>query len=282
MAKMPSHIFIVGTSRSGTKFLMNTLNSHSTVNISPETHWFSSLIHRGFIKTAKQIGDLQNDANMKLLIDKMYSRNIFGTFWKDPPVERVALERRFLRSDRSFRSLFAELMAEHQRANSKAIAGEKTPSHVFHIKKLLEWFPQARVIQMIRDPRAVLASEIHKDVKPDYPLKKKNLFYNLGLVLAVSCSWYLAIGIDRRSSQLYPERYISVRYEDLLNKHQQTVERVCQFLNISFEAGMLNPPRVDSSFEKMPIAGEAQNELSDWMRKSIEILLRRKMSLYDY
>lgn len=278
---LPSHIFVVGASRSGTKFLMNTLNRHSLVNISPETHWFSRLIHRGFIRTARETGDLKNDRNLQRLLDKMFNHGIFGTFWKSPPVTREAIQRRFFASDRSFRVLFSELLDEHRQLSGKSIAGEKTPSHVFHVKTLLGWFPEARIIQMIRDPRAVLSSEMHKNAKPDYPLKKKNFLYNAGLLVAVSIGWYLAMRKDRRYKAVFSNNYLSIRYEDLQNNHQQTVESICRFLSLEFEQSMLNPPREDSSFATDGVTDDLR-QLPRWMLSATELFLGRTMKRYGY
>ena len=278
-----THIFIVGASRSGTKFLMNTLNQHSAINISPETHFFSSLIHKGFVKVARSIGNLKEDENLIQLLNKMYERGIFGTFWKSVPVKREVIARRFYSSDREFRSLFQILLDQHRLDNHKAIAGEKTPSHLFHLQTLFEWFPEARALQIIRDPRAVLSSEIHKDAKPDYPIPKGNIFYNLGLLFSVTISWYLVAQKDRSYRKLFPERYQLVKYEELSGNHENCVRQVCQFLGVPYEESMLNPPEVDSSYHN-PGSGNSdwQEKLPKWMQRAVKLMLRSKMKAYGY
>ena len=196
----PSHIFIVGVGRSGTKFLMNVLNNHSEIDICPETHFFSKLLHNGVLKEAGKIGDMKRDENVAKLVDSLYSGKVFGTYWKDPlPKNKERLLELFKATDRTPRSLFEALINEHKDSNQKKIAGEKTPSHLYHIPELLEWFPQAKIIHIIRDPRAVLSSEINKDAKPDYPIKKRGFLYNTGLFIYVWLQWMSAFRLDEKN-----------------------------------------------------------------------------------
>ena len=72
-----------------------------------------------------------------------------------------------------------------------AYLGEKTPSNVFHLHRLIEWFPQSVIFYIFRDPIAVLESEVNKRNKPGYPIKKSNPLYAYGLVGFVLVSWWL-------------------------------------------------------------------------------------------
>ncbi len=288
MGALPSHIFVVGASRSGTKFLQYTLSGHPQIHITSETHYFSKLIHNGFIKVAEKIGDLQDDQCLKLLVDSMFDKKIFGTFWKEQQLDRERLQQRFLKSDRSFRSLFEILLDEDRTLAGKVVAGEKTPGHVFHVDTLLEWFPDARIIQIIRDPRAVLSSEIHKDAKPDYPIAKGNFLYNAGLLVTTSLGWYLAVRKDRAYQNRYPNRYYSITYEDLLLKRQATIDQLCDFLQVDFHGDMLNPPFMDSSYGRKKDRTDAslldqwRSKLPTWMLTIINIVLKRKMQEFGY
>ena len=251
MKNKPDHIFIVGVGRSGTKFLMNVLNNHSEINISSETHFFSKLIHNGFIKVAKKFEGFEYDRNLKKLVEAMFNRSVFGTFWKHPlSIEKERILDRFKQSKRTFKDFFSIIIEEDKLSKNKSIAGEKTPSHLYHIDNLIKWFPNAKILHIIRDPRFVLASEIHKDLKTDYPLKKESYFYNLGLFFYVLIQWFLALRLDKKFEKKYPTQYLSIKYEDLLNDHERKVKYVCSFLNVKYEESMLNPPIVDSSYQE--------------------------------
>ncbi len=279
----PSHIFIVGVGRSGTKFLMNVLNNHSQINIAPETHCFSTLLHHGLKKVIRKVGDLNQDSNLEILVHKMVNEEIFGTFWKPPfPLKQEKLLERFKTSSRKLQDIFTILIDEHRILHNKLIAGEKTPSHLYHVDTLFEWFPNAKVIHIIRDPRDILASEINKNLKPDYPLQKGSFFYNWGLFMYVLIQWNLAIRLNRKYLQKYPRNYTSIRYEDLLLNHEQTVREVCNFLNVDFEEAMLHPPVVDSSFQNHKEHGTRKNSVPTIMIHLLEFSLRSKMKSFGY
>ena len=288
MSVLPSHIFVVGASRSGTKFLQYTLLGNPQIHITQETHYFSKLIHDGFIKVAGKIGDLTDDRCLEQLLDRIYNQKIFGTFWKVQKLDRERLSQRLRDSDRSFRSIFEIILDEDRALSGKKIPGEKTPGHVFHVDTLLEWFPDARIIQIVRDPRAVLSSEIHKADKPDYPLAKGNILYGAGLLVTTTLGWYLAIRKDGQYRQRYPRHYVSITYEALLMQRESTVHQLCDFLGIDFDPAMLNPPIMDSSYGKrrteadVSVLDQWRNRLPAWMPGIMNFFLKRKMQRFGY
>lgn len=280
----PFYIFIVGVGRSGTKYIKNILSSHPEINISVETHFFSKFAHNGFIKAADKIGDMQKDENVKELVGMMFSKKIFGSFWKSGHlIDREKIQTEFLASDRKYSSFFKIILEADKEKHNKTIAGEKTPSHIFHVDELMEWFPSAKVLHIVRNPKAVLASDIKKEVKPDYPLKKTNPFYNIGIFFTVFYSWSRAATLDDVYKKKYPENYLSMRYEDLIKDHENKVRELCLFLNVEFNPAMLNPPVTGSSFEGK--AGKKASK-SYFFKKQfdfmINLFLKSKLKKYGY
>jgi hypothetical protein len=280
----PSNVFIVGVGRSGTKFLQSILSGHPELHISTETHFFSKALHNGFIKVVDKIGSMKEDKNVRTLVDAMFTRKkIFGPFWKNQILKnKETVLERFLQSDRSYKSFYEIIIDEDKIQNNKSIGGEKTPSHLYHVDTLLKWFPQAKIIQIIRDPKKVLASEIHKGLKPDHPLKKGSTLYNLSLLIYVLINWNNSIKLDKKYKQKYPKNYTSVRYEDLLQDHENTIIKICDFLNLEFNANMLNPPVRGSSFSKNSDKQEKKERLPKFYISTINLSLGKKLKQYNY
>ena len=110
----PSFVFVVGVGRSGTKFLVDVLSAHPELHISTETHFLSSALHNGFIKAAKKVGDLNNDANLEIMVDKMFNKQIFGAFWKRGILkDKEAVLSKFIRSSNAVLSDIAEVACHH-------------------------------------------------------------------------------------------------------------------------------------------------------------------------
>ena len=58
------------------------------------------------------------------------------------------------------RGVFRAVLRAYAEAQGKRRIGEKTPGHHGYLSTLLAWFPDARVIVIERDPRAVVASKL--------------------------------------------------------------------------------------------------------------------------
>lgn len=159
MATRPSHpIFICGPSRSGTTVVLSLLDAHPDVAVAPETHYFDDLR----VRFAKRIGhDLTPDEHRTCqdyflaLSHREYGQE------GDPERgwlkrEELAREARTIGTDPdAYFEAYCRLVA---RRAGKARWGEKTPRHVFRIDEILSRFSDAKVMYMLRDPRAVVAS----------------------------------------------------------------------------------------------------------------------------
>jgi hypothetical protein len=163
------YIFIVGVSRSGTSLMRHILNQSDSIAISRENHFLGHLIgSEGMRRKFQQFGDLSDDENARRLVDFIYSeglekssrlRGMSSHFrWILRRVEREDFLKAVLASDRTERGMFTVLMKLFADRKGKPIMGEKTPAHIRYVPTLLEWFPQAKVIHMIRDPRAIFVS----------------------------------------------------------------------------------------------------------------------------
>ncbi len=95
---------------------------------------------------------------------------------------------------------------------------------------VLNAFPRAKVIHIVRDPRAVTASRNVKDVK--YPL----------LFLARQWRKLATISYDLLHHHAPFEGRVHVlRYEDLITQPEAEVRRLCDFLELDFRQSLLDP-----------------------------------------
>ena len=62
--------------------------------------------------------------------------------------------------------LFSAFLYHEATENGKTFPCDQTPRNVFYIKDILELYPEARIINMIRDPRDVLLSQKRKVETP--------------------------------------------------------------------------------------------------------------------
>jgi hypothetical protein len=249
------YVFIVGVSRSGTTLIKNILNASSTVGIATENHYLGHLVPgEGARHVFRRFGDLSEDRNVERLVDFVYAGGMATASrlrgmsrqwrWTVRNVARDEFLRRILASDRSERAIFSVLLDVYAEKKGKQIKGEKTPAHVRYVDTLFRWYPSARLIHMIRDPRGIYVSELRRRTQTPETLPYRLLgrvppLLAGAVLLETTFVWAESIWRLRRNRRRYGPNYLGVRFEDLVADPQREVRRVCAFVGIPFEPAML-------------------------------------------
>jgi Sulfotransferase family len=258
-------VFIVGVSRSGTTLMRRILNSSDQIAICRENHFLGHLIpSEGARHKFRKFGDLADDDNVRKLVDYLYSGGLkrnskyrgMSAQWKwiIRRVDRKDLLQRILDSDRSERALFTVMMQVFAEHYGKPIMGEKTPAHVRYVPTLLSWFPEGKVIHMLRDPRGIFVSELRRRKKealttPYKQLQHIDFLFRLYILLQTTVLWFESIHRYLRYKRLYPNNYYLLKFEDLVRDPEDHIRRVCDFLGIDFQDEMLKQVVVSNGFK---------------------------------
>jgi hypothetical protein len=99
---------------------------------------------------------------------------------------------------------------------------EKTPSHILRLKPILEYFPQGKVVLMLRDGRDVAASYLARSDALEAGLER----------------WVK----DNRIGEAFwkhPHVYV-VRYENIVTDFEKTIRDLITFLGEEFEEALVN------------------------------------------
>lgn len=119
----------------------------------------------------------------------------------------------------------------------------KTPSDVFIVDRIVECWPDARFIFLLRHPAAIARSR-HALRPQDSDERNATMVLRYGKALE-----------DARAR--YPG--ITVRYEDLTADPRAVTQQLCRFLGVRWEQGMLDYGRSDH--------GRYRSGLGDWKEK---------------
>lgn len=286
----PEYVFIVGLPRTGTKLMMNVLENSQDrpCYITPENFFLGRIIRPGVRQKIRTIGDMSLDSNVRQLVDDMYAGKFFGAYWNrlrdgSLGIKKETMLQSILDSDRSDQAIYSILLQMYAQAANNGtepeniILGDKSGPHLYHVPTLLEWFPEAKIIHTLRDPRAILASEhkklLHRSLaklekagkrKQAILLKLKRPFLSLGIVLYITTAWLYAVRLDHKYKKLYPNNYYLSKFEDLVNEPETSVRKLCQFLGLEFHSAMLNPPKIDSSYSTDKGTGFDKQALDRW------------------
>ena len=286
----PSHIFIVGLSRTGTTLTRTILNSSEYVGLGVESMFFGDTrrlgrVQRdGFRHRFARRGDLKTDDGVERIVAHIYEMRK-NNFWSNLAgiVERDEFTRQLLATDRSERALLDLAMSYF--AGNKAIRGEKTPAHLFSIPTLMEWFPDAKIIHAFRDPRAVYVSNRRKYENRPLPrasvlARQTKLLFEFYASLDVMLNWQRAIQLHQEYQHRYAGQYILSKFEDLILKPRASLQRLCDFIEIPFQDCMLQQLVLNSSFlPKRARAGFDTSAIDRW-RQHLHPLINRWFILW--
>lgn len=219
-------LFVVGVSRSGTTLVASMLGAHSRLYCGPETFFFPRLERQSLDRLLAP--GTWPDAAVSFLSAITLGQGpariheLFGRTIEDLRTDLAARRP-------SVTALLEAFTASAARDAGKARWIEKTPNHLLYLDAVRQYYPDARILRIVRDPRDVATSLTR------VPFGSRSKLANLYLWLERDARSWRFFEHDRHS--------LTLRYEDLLADPQSSLERVCAWMGERFEAGMLDPNR---------------------------------------
>lgn len=223
-------IFVIGAPRSGTTLLSSMLNAHSEIAIPYESNF---MVH-----CYKKYGlnpDLSNSSDLEKLINEILS-GYFVSKWK-PEVKMEDLD---YRNCKDLPSLINEIYRSYAKMKGKSKWGDKTPGYTTDINVLNRIFPNAKYIHIIRDGRDVALSLVGKSWGPSNFPSAIRLWRDMVKI----CHVQLAM--------LPQDRFIEIRFEDLVRAPEQNLKQISLLLDIDFEDEMIKG--FSGEWEQLPDA----------------------------
>jgi hypothetical protein len=277
-----ARLFMVGCARTGSTLLRHILNRSNHVSIASETHFMNWAARERLERRLGSVRDASGDraaAALDELVGRFYLPGAWQ--WVGRNVSPETLRQRLASTDLSEGAtlgLLMDLYAEQQaKPPDGLVIGEKTPSHLYHVERLIEWFPEARIVHTFRDPRAIYHSELRRRRDGRWGPKARLGWLPVRLVdplLAplqaahTTRRWLDAVHFHDAYAVALGDRYRLVRFEDLVSQPEDQVRQICDFLAIPFEPAMLDGVRVvGSSFERQRkgTAGIAPHAANRWV-----------------
>jgi len=242
-------IFICGHPKAGTSLITSLLDGHPNILAYPE----ETLFFRRFLPAARGKNNEERiDLAKKLLI------HIFEWNQENPPEHQQNFPDRDY-SLISFDEVYQHVVKALPDQNAKladylnaVILGfgkaselltedkqywvEKTPYNELYADKIFSWWPEAKCIHIVRDPRDNFIS--YKRKHPEWTSK----------VFVENWLESTRAGV-KNQEEFGKENYFILRFEDLLMNPERSTREVAEFLSIPWDDALLEPTRVGDGWQ---------------------------------
>lgn len=247
-------IFIGGCPRSGTTMLGAMLANASGCVTTPESHFKHQLIAQCAVQslTREQFLDFLANSNEIAFWEL--------PFWLEHYPREITLDNLSTVLNqivyRYYRSRVDQTEDTGQRLRRWV---DHTPMNIEGFRSLLDLYPQAQLIHLVRDPRAIAASVFALPWGPNDPV-------------ALAGWWLHYVNAGLRLQYEFPDRILQIRYEDLLQDSKPTLTKVCQFLGLQFSPRLLSaqrysPPQYSKSQHALVGKPPAAERATAWQEK---------------
>ena len=214
--------FIIGSGRSGNTLLRAILAKHPAVVIPPESYVLGQIV-----RTYRVLSFLPWPELSRIVISKFEDHPQFFT-WEISLQEFYERIVKFdIRKQNLSTLLNAFYMYYAEKKKPSAIRwGDKTPLNTFHLQRIRKVFPEAKFVHIIRDGRDVVSSYLKAGIyqKAEDAAKR----------------WLSSIRLAQRfARQVGEDRYLEIRYEQLVKDPETSVKKVCRFIDLEYRDEML-------------------------------------------
>lgn len=268
-------VFVFGCPRSGTTLLRLMLDAHPDLAIPPESHFIPR------VWAVRQRYEKPEGLDVERL-----ARDIMATQrvrdWRLSPEDLWARLRNLEEPDLA--GVFASFFQAYADAQGKVRWGDKTPGYSLEIPLLLELFPDARFVHLIRDGRNVALSFMALDSATNR-------------LAEAAAAWSHRVRVARHDGLWAAgDRYLEVQYERLVAEPREELRRVCDFTQLRFVDEMLDYG--EKALQKIPenerhlhgnLVRPPTTGLRDWRGQlsprdvgTFEAIAGRELALFGY
>lgn len=226
---MTSPIFIMGAPRSGTTLLRLLLTTHSDICIPPESLFFVALEPK-YGSNSNLLPQVKN------FLNDLYSEN-FPKFCEWGVNKKLLLDN--LKSCQQLNyALAVEIVYQtyRQQFDPKALTwGDKNPCHIHCVDKIQRYFPESKIILIVRDFRACYSSMKSIVTKEQ---GAKEVWTGPRTLEGMMYQWNQVANLVDKHHQKNEQFYL-IYYENLVREPVTWLTKVCDWLGVKFQNSML-------------------------------------------
>jgi hypothetical protein len=212
-------LIVLGVRRSGTTLLRVMLDRSPQLAVPDESYFLPQLAHRH--DDRPDLDEFQDDLRRLPTLRE----------WELSPED----VRGRLRPGMTLGEAVGAVYKTYAAQRGKTRWGDKTPMYMQYLPLLERLFPDARYVHLIRDGRDAALSFLQM---PEGVVTKT--WAHPRDAAGFACQWRTEVAAARAlGRRVGPERYLELRYEELVEDPERELRRTCTFAELPFEPEML-------------------------------------------
>ncbi len=210
------------------------------LNFSPDFYSPYPLHLVDFMPLLGLYGDLENDENyFQLVLDLVGLQAASVVKWADVVVDSVSLFESIKDRPRSVHTIVWEMLFQAGIKHHAKVVMDKSLDNVHYAEELISLFGDMRFLNVVRDPRAQVNS-MTRAIIHDFD------------TLLNTMTWVKAYDAAKILAEKYPQKVLTIRFEDFLANQETVLRKICNFFGIDFLPAMLD---ISKSSEAQKISG---------------------------
>jgi hypothetical protein len=188
-----------------------------------------------FMPIVPLYGNLEDDrAYLRLVSDIVGLQAASMVKWPGIVFDPVEIFEAIRHQPRSVHRVVWELLLRAGEARGARVVMDKSLDSVHYADELMRHFPDMLFLNVVRDPRAQIAS------------MNKAIIHEFDTLLNTH-AWLEAHRAADAVLAEYPDRTLTIRYEDFVADERFVLKQVCAFLEIAFLPGMVDISHSDEA-----------------------------------
>lgn len=221
--KHPRPVLMIPLRRCGSHALRLRLNAN------PDFFYAPYPLHIvDFMPLVELYGDLSDDrAYFQMVVDVVGLQAVSMVKWPKVVFDPVEVFEAIKDEPRSVHRIVWELLFECGIKHGARVVMDKSLDSVHYADDLLRLFDDMLFLNVVRDPRAQINS-MNRAIIHDFDS------------LLNAMTWVKSYAVASKLAARYPERVLTIRYEDFIENQEVVLRKICDFFGIEFTMEMLD------------------------------------------
>ncbi len=261
-------VFITGHPKSGTSLLQSMFDGSSNIYVLPEeTNFFKFIDKYISFLNSKQISRAEK---VNLLFERLISNSAYRNFvvgkndnWVggsfdytmydlDGFILTLKKELKLLNKFCSRSVLDTIVIVTMQFINRGDYHPncwvEKSPGHENYINRIFSEYPDAKIINLIRDPR---------DIWVSYKKKRKELS-----LFRFCYNWQRSVNNARIAQEKFRYNVLSLNYEKLVTSTEVSLQNIANFIQVEYDSNYMKPTKAGNIWTGNSMWGDKFTDIS--------------------